>query len=424
MKTILFLHGWHSVPGGVKPTYLKDHGHEVFNPALDNDFAAAVATAQAEFDKHQPQVVIGSSRGGAVAMNINSGDAKLVLLCPAWKNWGTNRAVKSGTIILHSRADDVIPFIDSEELARNSGATLIEVGNDHRLANADSLKALADAVRSFSPPATFSEKFPRAYHVIPLHACKSIASTSSLLSKADLLAAKIDLKRSSTADVDIALGLSKFVHFYLPKCKELVFEELPILQTQLKRSSIPPFPHVVISVPTVDLSDSQCGICNFNAAVSRPAYCTVKGGNHSRGMSSEKILGHWNGFRNDNPNAERLRHSYWHGGIAIPLILASQITRDPSKVGFRTNAAELLLRSPFKIPKSAKVTVFSDFDLASLSHLNHELNVEIAGEQVFDWYREKDRVEPKVRKAIDTYFLSKDSQPPQLNFDRQRPNAS
>lgn len=75
---ILFLHGWHSVPGGVKPTYLKDHGHEVINPALDDDdFPAAVATAQAEFDQHQPQVVVGSSRGGAVAMNINIGDARL-----------------------------------------------------------------------------------------------------------------------------------------------------------------------------------------------------------------------------------------------------------------------------------------------------------------------------------------------------------
>ena len=26
---ILFLHGWQSTPGGLKPTYLKDHGHEV-----------------------------------------------------------------------------------------------------------------------------------------------------------------------------------------------------------------------------------------------------------------------------------------------------------------------------------------------------------------------------------------------------------
>jgi hypothetical protein len=31
---ILFLHGWNSAPGGVKPAYLKDHGHEIVNPAL------------------------------------------------------------------------------------------------------------------------------------------------------------------------------------------------------------------------------------------------------------------------------------------------------------------------------------------------------------------------------------------------------
>lgn len=54
-------------------------------------------------------------------MNIKSGDAKLVLLCPAWKNWGTARTVKADTVILHSRADDVIPFADSEELLRKSG---------------------------------------------------------------------------------------------------------------------------------------------------------------------------------------------------------------------------------------------------------------------------------------------------------------
>ena len=142
----LFLHGWHSTPGGVKPTYLKDHGHEVANPALDDDdFAAAVATAQAEFDKQQPEVVVGSSRGGAVAMNINSRDAKLVLLCPAWKKYGTAKAVKPGTVILHSRADDVAPFADSEELVKTSGlpaSALIEIGNDHRLADPEPLAAM------------------------------------------------------------------------------------------------------------------------------------------------------------------------------------------------------------------------------------------------------------------------------------------
>ena len=41
--TILFLHGWTSISGGVKPTYLKDHGHIVINPTLpDEDFTKAV----------------------------------------------------------------------------------------------------------------------------------------------------------------------------------------------------------------------------------------------------------------------------------------------------------------------------------------------------------------------------------------------
>jgi alpha-beta hydrolase superfamily lysophospholipase len=146
---ILFLHGWQSVPGGVKPTCLAQHGHEVVNPKLpDEDFEESLRIAQAEFDKHQPDAVVGSSRGGAVAMNINSGEGRLVLLCPAWKRWGTAKVVKADTVILHSRADDVIPFADSEELVRNSGLpawTLIEVGGDHRLADPESLERMLRA---------------------------------------------------------------------------------------------------------------------------------------------------------------------------------------------------------------------------------------------------------------------------------------
>jgi predicted alpha/beta hydrolase family esterase len=79
-------------------------------------------------------------------MNMNSGDAHLVLLCPAWNRHGTARTVKPGTVILHSRADDVVPVADSGELAKNSGATLIEVGNDHRLADPEPLAAMLKAV--------------------------------------------------------------------------------------------------------------------------------------------------------------------------------------------------------------------------------------------------------------------------------------
>jgi hypothetical protein len=146
---ILFLHGWQSTPGGVKPTYLRDHGHEVLNPALpDDDFDAAVRIAQAEFDQHHPDVVVGSSRGGAVAMNLEI-DVPLVLLCPARKRWGTATTVKPGTVILHSRADDVVSFADSEELVGNSGlaeSALIVVGHEHRLADPESLGKTLEAV--------------------------------------------------------------------------------------------------------------------------------------------------------------------------------------------------------------------------------------------------------------------------------------
>jgi len=147
---ILFLHGWQSTPGGVKPTHLKSHGHEVLNPALpDDDFDAAVRIAQAEFDRGRPDVVVGSSRGGAVAMNIDSGATPLVLLCPAWKRWGTAATAKPNTIILHSRTDETVPFADSEELVRNSGLppeSLVEVGFEHRLADPVSLAKMSAAV--------------------------------------------------------------------------------------------------------------------------------------------------------------------------------------------------------------------------------------------------------------------------------------
>ena len=134
----------------MKPTYLKSHGHEVIEPALDHEkFQAALDTAQAAFDQHQPEVVVGSSRGGAVAVNLDSGNARLVLICPAWKKWGKAHSVRPGTQILHSRADDVVPFTDSVELTTKSGlpsSALIEVGREHRLADPEPLAALLRAV--------------------------------------------------------------------------------------------------------------------------------------------------------------------------------------------------------------------------------------------------------------------------------------
>lgn len=48
----------------------------------------------------------------------------------------------------HSRADDVIPFTESEELVRNSGlpaSALIEVGTVHRLSDPEPLATMLRA---------------------------------------------------------------------------------------------------------------------------------------------------------------------------------------------------------------------------------------------------------------------------------------
>lgn len=146
---ILFLNGWRALPGGVKPTFLARHGHTIITPKLsDEDFEESIRGAQAEFDKHQPDCVVGLSRGGAVAMNIDTGTTRLVLLCPGWKKWGTARITKPGTIILHARADEVVPFAFSEELVRNSGLpedALVEVGMDHWLNDPNSLERMLEA---------------------------------------------------------------------------------------------------------------------------------------------------------------------------------------------------------------------------------------------------------------------------------------
>ncbi len=81
-------------------------------------------------------------------MNLDSKETPLVLLCPAWRKWGTTATLKPNAAIPRSRADDVIPFADSEQRVARSGLlpeTLIEVGNDHRLADPGSLEAMLTA---------------------------------------------------------------------------------------------------------------------------------------------------------------------------------------------------------------------------------------------------------------------------------------
>jgi hypothetical protein len=143
---VLFLMGEGRSPSDPKPSALRDNRFLVIAPELPkNDFAGAVRVAELALNQYRPDIIVGDSRGGAVALNMNSGDTPLVLLSPAWKKWGAANTVKPGSVILHSPSDQVIPFGDSELLVANSelsNSTIVRTGVDHRLIDNASLQVL------------------------------------------------------------------------------------------------------------------------------------------------------------------------------------------------------------------------------------------------------------------------------------------
>lgn len=148
---ILFCHGLEGSPSGRKATALRDAGHEVTAPRLlKDDFDAAVRTARQTLEACRPEVIVGSSRGGAVAMRIAAASAApLVLLAPAWRQFGVEPVVRRDTRVLHGIKDDVVPLGDSialEERNRLPPENLLPLNDDHRLASPLALEALLHTV--------------------------------------------------------------------------------------------------------------------------------------------------------------------------------------------------------------------------------------------------------------------------------------
>ena len=142
---ILFLHGLESSPGGSKVQYLEGLGYTVLNPLLPkDDFEASVRIAQEEIDLESPSLVIGSSRGGAVAMSLDLKGARLILIAPAWKRFDVPANTPANTQILHCSSDKIVHYEDSEEITGNP--KLVPCGDDHRMSDPDALAALGNAV--------------------------------------------------------------------------------------------------------------------------------------------------------------------------------------------------------------------------------------------------------------------------------------
>jgi len=141
---ILFLHGLESKPGGSKVQYLEGLGHDVLNPYLPReDFEESVRIGQEYVDQESPEIVVGSSRGGAVAMSLDVKGARVILIAPAWKRFDVQPGMSQDTTILHCTTDKIVHYEDSEHLGQEN---LIPCGEDHRMSDVDALEALGKAV--------------------------------------------------------------------------------------------------------------------------------------------------------------------------------------------------------------------------------------------------------------------------------------
>ncbi len=133
-KRVLYLHGLGGRRAGPRTERLIDLGHDIVYPELpSDDYAHSVEIAQAHLDG--VDLVIGSSRGGAVAMGLKT-NSPVLLLAPAWKMCGIEPTVPNQrTYIVHGMADERVSHTDSEELAGRCdiGGNLILVTDSHTL---------------------------------------------------------------------------------------------------------------------------------------------------------------------------------------------------------------------------------------------------------------------------------------------------
>ena len=148
---ILFLHGLEGTPTGSKPTHLSEEGHLVVAPVLGkDDFTVSLKIAEKYAKECEPDLIVGSSRGGALAAAMDRNGAKAILIAPAWKKFGSNTCLDKDTIILHSVHDDIVPVEDSRELAKKFGCTLIECGDNHRMRDVEAFAFLDGATETIS----------------------------------------------------------------------------------------------------------------------------------------------------------------------------------------------------------------------------------------------------------------------------------
>jgi predicted esterase len=150
---VQFIHGMESGPGSSKASYL-DRFFDALTPAMNTrDFEGSVALQAEHLEAFAPDVLVGSSFGGAVALSLllrGKYAGPTVLLAPAFASFGVEGRIPERTrvVVVHGSRDDVVPIADSRRLATTGTpgyVDCVEVDDEHRLASlleGDTLAAL------------------------------------------------------------------------------------------------------------------------------------------------------------------------------------------------------------------------------------------------------------------------------------------
>lgn len=141
MPRVLFVHGSESGPQGTKARLLAEQ-FGAHTPALDTrDFEACVRQVARAIEEQRPELLVGSSFGGAVAVALlqrGLWSGPTLLLAPAVAELGLPLRLPDDALvwIVHGIHDDVVPIASSLVLARSGSPArvrLVEVDDDHRL---------------------------------------------------------------------------------------------------------------------------------------------------------------------------------------------------------------------------------------------------------------------------------------------------
>jgi predicted esterase len=140
---VQFIHGLESSPQGTKAQLFAKY-FTASTPAMDtSNFEACVGVQAAALRELRPDVLIGSSFGGAVAVALlqrGSWRGPTLLLAPAAFHYPVERSLPEGIRVwlVHGTRDDVVAIEDSRQLARTGTpglVRLIEVEDDHPLSS-------------------------------------------------------------------------------------------------------------------------------------------------------------------------------------------------------------------------------------------------------------------------------------------------